>query len=351
MSRYKLSVIMCIYNPPEEYLEKAIKSVTEQTEHDIEIILVNDGSDENISKICQKYKEKDERIKLINQKNQGESVARNVGIQNATTNYITFVDSDDYIEKDMCEQVINYMEKIKYDFDVIIFDCFVHVNGKKITNKFYTKNGKLDENDIREIQLQNMEKGISKYYPPESNISIACSKIYDKIFLMKNNIKYTPKIIRMADTIFNMEVFEKAKKIYILDKCLYNYQKNDFSVCQRYSEDTVKYYEKYFEHVRKYIEKYNKDEDFKDLLNVKIVTSIDIYMRNYFFNKKNSRNNKEIKKEFWSLLNEETYAKAIKNVKIKYLSIYQKCVLFCVKYRLFYCLKCLEKIKEFIKNR
>ena len=96
MNPYKLSVIMCIYNTPEEYLEKAIKSVIEQTEYNIEIILVNDGSNENIREICQKYKEQDKRIKLINQKNQGESVARNVGIQYATTNYITFIDSDDY---------------------------------------------------------------------------------------------------------------------------------------------------------------------------------------------------------------------------------------------------------------
>ena len=158
MNPYKLSVIMCIYNTPEEYLEKAIKSVIEQTEYNIEIILVNDGSNENIREICQKYKEQDKRIKLINQKNQGESVARNVGIQYATTNYITFIDSDDYFENDMCKQVLEYMEKIEYDFDVIIFDCYVDINGKKIKNKFYTKNGRLNKDDIRQIQLQNIEK-------------------------------------------------------------------------------------------------------------------------------------------------------------------------------------------------
>ena len=189
MNPYKLSVIMCIYNTPEEYLEKAIKSVIEQTEYNIEIILVNDGSNENIREICQKYKEQDKRIKLINQKNQGESVARNVGIQYATTNYITFIDSDDYFENDMCKQVLEYMEKIEYDFDVIIFDCYVDINGKKIKNKFYTKNGRLNKDDIRQIQLQNIEKGISKYYPPETNISVPWAKIYNKDFIIKNNIK------------------------------------------------------------------------------------------------------------------------------------------------------------------
>ena len=318
MNPYKLSVIMCIYNTPEEYLEKAIKSVIEQTEYNIEIILVNDGSNENIREICQKYKEQDKRIKLINQKNQGESVARNVGIQYATTNYITFIDIDDYFENDMCKQVLEYMEKIEYDFDVIIFDCYVDINGKKIKNKFYTKNGRLNKDDIRQIQLQNIEKGISKYYPPETNISVPWAKIYNKDFIIKNNIKFVPKVIRMPDAIFNMEIFEKSEKIYVLDKYLYNYQKNDFSICNRFSKDTVDYYEKYFGYVKKYIEKYNKDNDFKDLLNVKIVTSLDIYMKNYFFNKENPKNNKEKKKEFENLLNKKMYILAMKDVKKQY---------------------------------
>lgn len=350
MNPYKLSVIMCIYNTPEEYLEKAIKSVIEQTEHNIEIILVNDGSNENIRGICQKYKEQDKRIKLINQENQGESVARNVGIQYATTNYITFIDSDDYLENDMCKQVLEYMEKIEYNFDVIIFDCYVDINGKKIKNKFYTKSGRLNKDDIRQIQLQNIEKGISKYYPPETNISVPWAKIYNKDFIIKNNIKFVPNVIRMPDAIFNMEIFENAEKIYVLDKYLYNYQKNNFSICNRFSKDTVDYYEKYFGYVKKYIEKYNKNEDFKDLLNVKIVTSLDIYIKNYFFNKENPKNNKETKKEFWDLLDKKMYILAIKNVKKQYLSIYQKCILFCAKYRLFYGLKFLGKLKNFIKN-
>ena len=94
------------------------------------------------------------------------------------------------IENDMCKQVLEYMEKIEYDFDVIIFDCYVDINGKKIKNKFYTKNGRLNKDDIRQIQLQNIEKGISKYYPPETNISVPWAKIYNKDFIIKNNIKF-----------------------------------------------------------------------------------------------------------------------------------------------------------------
>ena len=76
----KISVIVTIYNTPEKYLRKCIDSIVNQTLKEIEIILINDGSTQEIQKICEEYKKRDSRIKLINQKNQGESVARNVGI-------------------------------------------------------------------------------------------------------------------------------------------------------------------------------------------------------------------------------------------------------------------------------
>ena len=82
----KITVIVTIYNTPEKYLKKCIDSIIKQTFKEIEIILVNDGSDKKTSEICRQYK--DERIKLIEQKNMGESVARNVGIENAATENI-----------------------------------------------------------------------------------------------------------------------------------------------------------------------------------------------------------------------------------------------------------------------
>ena len=119
--------------------------------------------------------------------------------------------------------------------------------------------------------------------------------IYDKEFILKNNLKFIPNVIRMPDALFNMEAFEKANKIYVLNEYLYHYQQNQFSICNRFSKDTVDYYEKYIKYVQEYIKKYNKDEDFVDTLNLKIVTSIDIYMGNYYFNKNNPKNKKEMK--------------------------------------------------------
>lgn len=342
----KISVIVAIYNTPEKYLRKCIESIINQTLKEIEIILVNDGSQEETRKICEEYEQKDERIKLINQVNQGEAVARNVGIQNATTEHITFVDSDDWIEATMCEKVNNFIKNI--DYDIIIFNCYVDYPKKSIKNKFYPKEGLLNEQDIEQIQLQNIEKGIVQYYPPETNISVPWAKVYKKEFIQKDDLQYVPNIIRMPDAIFNMEAFEKAKKIYIYNEYLYHYQKNEFSICERYSKDTINYYETYFKFVEDYIKQYSKNEKFRDTLNLKIVTSIDKYMYNYFFHKDNP--NKHQEEEFKELLDKDLYKNAMRDVKIRYLSTYQKLVLQNAKKKKIKNLRLLKNIKDNLKK-
>ena len=346
----KISVIVTIYNTPEIYLRKCIESILNQTLKEIEIILVNDGSKQEIEIICEEYKNKDDRIKLINQQNMGESVARNVGIENATTNNITFVDSDDWIEKNSCEEIYKYLETLNNEYDILIFNCFVDYGKKSIKNNFYPKQGLLNEIDIEEIQLQNIEKGITKYYPQECNISVPWAKVYNKKFIKNNELKFVPNIIRMPDAIFNMEAFEKAKKIYVLPQYLYHYQKNDFSICQRYSKDTINYYETYFEFVEKYIQRYDKNQKFIDTLNIKIVTSIDRYMYNYFFHKDNPKSRKIIKKEIRELLNQKLYQEAIKEAKQEYLSTYQKLILKNARNENINMLIVLRKVKNTIKQ-
>lgn len=217
-----------------------------------------------------------------------------VGIENTTTDYI---------------------QRIK-EYDVIIFNCYVDYITKSIKNNFYPKKGLLDEQDIEELQLQNIEKGLTKYYPPETNISVPWAKVYNKKFIQENELKFIPNIIRMPDALFNTEVFEKANRIFMFDE---------------------------------YIKKYSKNQKFIDTLNIKIVTSIDRYMYNYFFHKDNSKNEKEIEAEFKELLQKELYKNAFKNVKKEYLSKYQKLVSKNAEKGKIKTLKLLKNIKENIK--
>ena len=105
-----ISVIVPVYNV-EKYLEECLDSIQNQIYTDIEVILVNDGSTDNSEVICEKYCEQDNRFKLINQKNQGQSVARNNGVASSTGEFIAFVDSDDIIKSNYLEELMRYMSE------------------------------------------------------------------------------------------------------------------------------------------------------------------------------------------------------------------------------------------------
>ena len=115
----KVSIIIPVYNIPEQNLRKCIESVINQTLEEIEIILVDDGSTDSSGIICDEYATIDNRVKVIHKLNCGLSAARNTGFENAKGEWITFLDSDDWIEPHTCEET--YKLGIENDVDIVIF--------------------------------------------------------------------------------------------------------------------------------------------------------------------------------------------------------------------------------------
>ena len=112
----------------EEYLEECLDSIQSQTYKNLEVILVNDGSTDGSKEICEKYCKRDIRFRLMNQTNQGQSVARNRGMQESTGEFITFVDSDDVIKEDMLEQLMKQMTSENID----IVECWYTHNEQEL---------------------------------------------------------------------------------------------------------------------------------------------------------------------------------------------------------------------------
>lgn len=139
-----ISVIVPVYNV-EKYLEECLDSIQNQTYSDIEVILVNDGSLDNSKDICEKYCKEDNRFKLINQANQGQSVARNHGVTASTGEFIAFVDSDDIIRQDYLEVLIRYMSE-----EVDIVESQFTVHKKEFFNENYKEINVIFEGDSEE---------------------------------------------------------------------------------------------------------------------------------------------------------------------------------------------------------
>ena len=123
-----ISLVIPVYNV-EKYLDKCMESVLAQTYDNYEVILVDDGSTDNSGKMCDEYAERDSRVTVYHQKNSGVSVARNVGIENAKGEFISFIDSDDWVDESYLEKLVN--AQIKYNADLTICEYTnVYADGR-----------------------------------------------------------------------------------------------------------------------------------------------------------------------------------------------------------------------------
>ena len=190
-----ISVIVPVYNV-EEYLEECLESIKQQTFTDIEVILVNDGSTDGSREICERFCEKDSRFKLINQENQGQSVARNRGVKESVGKFIMFVDSDDVINKNLLEVLLPYMKT-----EVDIVECrmtrkkeeFYLNKASKIVFKGNAKEAILNCIEIKEVKFCP----VTKLYRREivEKVPFLEGYIYEDVFTGINYLKHMRKIV------------------------------------------------------------------------------------------------------------------------------------------------------------
>lgn len=190
-----ISIIVPVYNV-EEYLEECLESITHQTYADIEVILVNDGSTDGSREICERYCEKDTRFRLINQENQGQSVARNRGVKESVGQYIMFVDSDDVINTNMLEVLLPYMKP-----DVDIVECGMTRDKEEFfLNKIDTIvfEGNSKEAILNCIEFKTVKFcAFTKLYRREivEKIPFLEGCIYEDVFTGINYLKHIRKIV------------------------------------------------------------------------------------------------------------------------------------------------------------
>ena len=239
----KVSVILPIYNQ-EKYLSTALKSIQAQTLSDIEVICVNDGSKDNSLEILNEYAQKDSRIKILNQKNQGSGPARNNGLKIATGDYVAFVDPDDWLEPEAFELLYNKSRTQKCDMVVFNFKK-VAEDGKTI-GQFDLKKRLEGVHPISEHETFNWknikQKVFGGIYPTVWN------KFYDREFVKKSGLHFANCSLA-EDGVFIFGATLNAKNIGFLDKSLYNYlihensairSRSDKHLCLFKSLDSVK---------------------------------------------------------------------------------------------------------------
>ena len=219
-----ISIIMPVYNA-ETFLHRSIKSIINQTYQDWELIIIDDGSTDNSSLICDSYADSDNRIRVIHKKNEGVSVARQLGINEARGKYSIHVDSDDWIEPTMLEYLYNYT--IPNNYDIVITDFFQYKNGKEIYCKQIPTS--LDSYQV----LQDLFKG--------KLFGALWNKLIRTDLYKKYNAKFFKGINYCADLLLLVQLLQHENiTISYYPQAFYHYVSNPNSITRNYTYETYK---------------------------------------------------------------------------------------------------------------
>lgn len=341
----KVSIIVPVYNVPEQYLRKCVETLVNQTLKEIEIILVDDGTYETSGKICDELALTDNRIKVIHQENKGLCGARNTGAKAAAGDWIAYVDGDDFVELDTYETLYNEAN-VEEDIDVVMFSYIKDYPSRSVVMNYdkYLESGKVYQTKEELRYLQSM---ILNY---NANIAMAPTKFMRHDFVRANDI-YHDEILRQgAEGIeFNVRLMASAKKVKFIEKHFYHYIYNDESITTKHNEKNHLMVLGCFEKIKKEID--NNDKELMDwfydrMNNVILTTAISGY-----FSPSNPEKYSVKKKKYKEYLKNDIVKETLSKKVNKTLDFTRRVTLICIKLHLFMLVNLISKIRVKQKSK
>ena len=289
----KISVIVPVYKV-EKYLDRCLTSIVNQTYRDLEIILVDDGSPDSCPQLCEDWAEKDGRIKVIHKQNEGLGMARNSGMAVATGEYISFVDSDDFIDTDAYARVIS---KIKTDDpDVCYFSLNILKRDGSVVPVYNPYPQRVEYEKIKSELIpscfgNSLRKTFASYILGASWLGV-----YRRALITAHGIIFkSERQYLCEDYIFSLEVCLHARRASFIDMPLYYYCENQSSLTHSYRKDRLEKSEILYKYMVTFIQENKLGEDL-------VLRAQDCYLVNIIVC---------LKQEIW---NESSYASKLRNI-------------------------------------
>lgn len=335
----KISLIVPVYNA-EKDLRKCVESLLAQTHKDIEVILVNDGSTDESGKICDDFKDEDNRVKVIHQENAGVSAARNAALMCATGDYIGFADSDDYASENMYSVLLD--ASLKHDADMVL--CGTNIiggimfdkEGYERTNHTFEKETVFDTSEsLEKLLLGTIGAPIGVYEDSEYGTAI-WKNLYKTSLIKDNNITFLSQTkYGSEDLLFLVDCMMNAKKVVGIPGAYYYHFHNNSSLSNARTDDRFSravllnelLCEKLSEKVSK--EKYRFSTDRLLLSSARAASTQEIL---YAIN--NPSEKKHLKKRLLEICSNEKVQDSFKRFPYMRLPIMQAIYTFALKYRL-----------------
>lgn len=248
MSNPAISLVMPVYNV-ENFLNKALTSVENQTFKDFEMIIVDDGSSDKSYEIAEEFCSRNPNFKLIKQKNSGPAAARNTGVTHCKGEYIAFMDSDDYLEKNFLEELYNLAKKTGADITCCNFNMYYPNKNLKIYMPFNSLPGVYTKSKA----LRKLILDISVHY-------FIWNKLYKKELFLERNIKFDNMYFEDIST--SPKLFYFAKTVAFTSKALYNYTMRENSILHSINAKKVNDYIKALGIIKSFLEENNDYEKY-----------------------------------------------------------------------------------------
>ena len=223
----KISIVLPVYNV-RDYIRKCVESLLDNAHNDFELIVVNDGTPDDSIELIADLIHKDSRVVLLNKENGGVSSARNLGLSVATGDYICFVDSDDWVDSNYLDVIINDLSERP---DVVVYGYYHH-NSKKQTLILPPNNG---------VFTKDIGKAIVAFDSSGSFLNFPWNKIFSRSIIVDNNLAFKDGLAYSEDIIFNSVFLKNASSIRVSSHCYYHYRTSNYSLTNNHYYSDYRY--------------------------------------------------------------------------------------------------------------
>lgn len=334
----KVSILVPIYKVPEKLLRNCIESCIKQTLSNIEIILVDDGSPDNCGQICDEYGSRDSRIHVIHKENAGLAAARNSAFDTAKGEYVTFLDGDDYLELSACE--VAYNHAVKKNVQVVMWNQYTeYPNSTKVIKSFGDQPLEFYKEECKALQARVLDFN--------GKIAQVFSKLIKRDFMVEHNIRHIDNLKQGAEGfIFNIALFEFVESAYYIPDALLHYIYNEKSISHTPSEENYYMILRCFEYIQNYIQgSKNKEVLQKNLYNRMLYVIVTTGITGYF-NPENKESYFAKVKKYQKFLSHPLLIESMKKASYEGVSLQRKFILMCVKFKLFWVIAILGRIRR-----
>lgn len=328
-----ISIIVPVYNA-EKYLEQCLNSLLKQTYQKLEIICVNDGSTDKSGRILEQFQKNDFRIKIINKTNEGVSKARNTALEEASGEFLMFVDADDWIDENTCERMLNCQKETQAD--IVMWPYMSEHKHNAIAKSIFAEDKVVFlEDEVREKihrRLIGLVGEELKYPEKADSLCPVWGKLYKRKLIEQYKIRFLDirDIGSYEDGMFNLKVFFYVKKAVYVQNYSYHYRRTNInSETSGYKEKLSGQWEKLYLIMENYIDENQLPSLYIEALNNRIALGILGLGLNLM---SSTMNFMQKRQEIKRLISRPIYRGAVKKLPLKYLPFHWKIFYGCSKW-------------------